>query len=207
MKTVLKITLVLFFSISLNAQSEYEKGMQTAFDTWQKYKPEEASKQFESIANKEKDNWLPYYYVALVNISNTFYSSDRSKIPTQLENAKRNIVVSKKLSPNNVENIVLEALILTSEMIQNTAKNSNELAPKIEALYQKALAISPENPRVVAGYADWQYNSALYLKQDVTPYCDALKKALVLLKNEKEAYKFAPRWGRERVEMLLKNCE
>jgi len=187
MKTVLKITLVLFFSISLNAQSEYEKGMQTAFDTWQKYKPEEASKQFESIANKEKDNWLPYYYVALVNISNTFYSSDRSKIPTQLENAKRNIVVSKKLSPNNVENIVLEALILTSEMIQNTAKNSNELAPKIEALYQKALA--------------------LYLKQDVTPYCDALKKALVLLKNEKEAYKFAPRWGRERVEMLLKNCE
>ncbi|WP_010522883.1 hypothetical protein [Aquimarina agarivorans] len=64
--SIISFVLVAFFA---NAQSNYEKGMQKAFGLWQENKIEEASNLFERIANAEKENWLPYYYVANVNVT------------------------------------------------------------------------------------------------------------------------------------------
>jgi hypothetical protein len=59
------VLLILTLSISLSAQSAYEKGMQSAMGLWSEGKNNEAVAMFERIAAAEKDNWLPNYYVAL----------------------------------------------------------------------------------------------------------------------------------------------
>ena len=68
-----KLTLLLVLLVSglVTAQSNYENGMQKAFELW-KTNPEEASNLFERIAKAEPDNWLPPYYAAQVNIVKSF---------------------------------------------------------------------------------------------------------------------------------------
>ena len=206
MKTLVTTICTLLISLSFNAQSNYEKGMQQAFDLWGAKKNEAASNLFERIAKAEKENWLPYYYVALVNTTSTFIQKDRSSVPAKLDKAQEYINLAGTFTENNAEIMVLQALIHTAEMLQDGSK-AQTLAPKIEGIYQRALKIAPKNPRVVANFADWKIGSARYFKQDITPYCDALKKALLLFENDKPSEPFDPTWGKERTEQLIKECE
>ena len=206
MKTLVTTICALLISVSFYAQSNYEKGMQHAFELWGAQKNSDASNLFERIAKAEKENWLPYYYVALVNTTGTFLQKDRSKVPAQLEKAQEFINLAGTFTENNVEIMVVQALIHTAEMLQDGSK-APTLAPKIEGIYQKALEIAPKNPRVVANFADWKIGSARYFKQDVTPYCGALKKALLLFENDKPLEPFGPTWGKERTLQLIKECE
>ena len=67
MKKIIIIVTVLVSGF-VNAQTNYEKGMQKAFDLWTQNKPTEAANMFERIAKAEPDNWLPPYYAAQINI-------------------------------------------------------------------------------------------------------------------------------------------
>ena len=69
-----KITLLLalVFAVNLTAQTQYEKGMNKAFQLWGQQKNTEASQLFERIANAEKDKWLPSYYAGLIEVLGSF---------------------------------------------------------------------------------------------------------------------------------------
>ena len=62
MKNVI-IIVVLTITELLTAQTNYDKGMQKAFQLWGS-DPVEASNLFERIATAEPDNWLPLYYIS-----------------------------------------------------------------------------------------------------------------------------------------------
>ena len=70
------LALLIVFIISgiVGAQSNYEKGMQKAFELWET-NPTEASNLFERIAGAESDNWLPTYYAAQILITQSFNES------------------------------------------------------------------------------------------------------------------------------------
>jgi len=206
MKIIFKLIAVLCCTVSINAQGNYEEGMKKALSFWEGKKIEDASNLFEQIAKTEKENWLPYYYIALMNVTEALSNTNKEDTPSQLKKAQENLDISKTLTSNNPENMVLQALLFIADLIQDPKIKSQNLAPKIEALYQKALTIAPKNPRVVAGFADWKYNSAKYLKQDTAPYCSALKKSLLLFEAKKPSVPFAPTWGKDRVQMLVNQC-
>ena len=84
----LVIILVVFVTSLINAQTNYEKGMQKAFELWGNNNPVEASNMFERIANAEPDNWLPPYYAAQINIVNSFGEKDEDKLTAQLKKLK-----------------------------------------------------------------------------------------------------------------------
>lgn len=206
MKTLVTLISTLLISLTINAQTKYEQGMQQAFDLWGKQKNEAASNLFERIAKVEKENWLPYYYASFVTVMSTFNNPDKSKVPAQLQKAQENLNMAKMYSQENPENMVLQALLHTADMMQNPAKKGQTLAPKIEGIYQKALAISPENPRVVVSFADWKIGGARYFKEDTTPYCEALKKGLLLFDTYEQKEPFGPDWGKERAEQQYAEC-
>ncbi|HLW32650.1 MAG TPA: hypothetical protein VKX40_10345, partial [Aequorivita sp.] len=54
------------------APTKYQQGMKNAFQLWQQDKPWEAANMFERIAAAEPDKWLPPYYVAQINVINSF---------------------------------------------------------------------------------------------------------------------------------------
>ncbi len=202
----LSIILVVFVTSLVSAQTNYEKGMQKAFELWGSNKPVEASNMFERIANAEPDNWLPAYYAAQVNIVNSFGLQDEKKLSEQLKKAQDLINDATAISKNNPEILVLQALLYTAWIAYDGAAYGMTLSPKVKAIYEQAEQIAPENPRVVYCKAEWGIGGAKYFGQDTTPFCKELERALQLFANFKPETPFSPNWGEDRTKKLLESC-
>lgn len=202
----LVIILVVFVTSLLSAQTNYEKGMNKAFELWKSNNPVEASNMFERIANAEPDNWLPPYYAAQINIVNSFGLTDQEKLTAQLKKAQDLINDATAISKNNPEILVLQALLYTAWVASDGATYGMTLSPKVVALYEQAEQIAPENPRVVYCKAEWGIGGAKYFGQDTSPFCKDLERALDLFAKFKPETPFSPNWGEDRTRMLLEAC-
>ncbi len=200
------IILVLFVTGVITSQTNYEKGMQKAFELWGS-NPAEASNLFERIAKAEPDNWLPSYYAAQINIVNSFGEQDKEKLTAQLGKAQELLNISKAISENNPEILVMEAMLNTAWVAYDGATYGMTLSRKITALYAQAEQIAPQNPRVVLNKADWAMGSARFFGQDTAPFCADVEKALELFANFKPETAFHPKWGKERARQILESCK
>lgn len=204
-----KILLILAFSFvaSLNAQSQYDQGMTKAFTLWQTQKTSEAAQLFERIATAEKDNWLPPFYAAELIIIDCFSIKDEAVLTAKLNKAQQFLDKASAISQNNPEIIITQALLNTAYIAFDGQKYGMTLSAKNTALYEKALQIAPNNPRVVMAKAEWGMGSAKYFGQSIEPYCKNIKKAIELFKKEKPAGKYYPHGGIERAQEVLKQCQ
>ena len=206
MKKVITLTL-LFIGTMAFAQDKYTAGMQKAFQLWGEGEIAEASNMFERISAAELDNWLPAYYASQVNTVASFGERDKEKLSQQLEKAQEYVDLAKGISPNNPEILIQQALIHTAWVAYDGATYGMTLSGKVAALYQKALQLAPNNPRVVFSKAEWDMGSARFFGQDTTPYCKDVEYALELFANFKPESEFHPNWGKDRAEEILKNCK
>ena len=206
MKKTITLTLLLMVSLVF-AQDKYTSGMQKAFQLWGEGEIAEASNLFERISAAEPDNWLPMYYGSQVNTVASFGEQDKEKLTQQLEKAQEFVDLAKVISPNNPEILVQQALIYTAWVAYDGATYGMTLSVKVGALYQKALQLAPDNPRVIFSKAEWDMGSAKFFGQDIAPYCKDVEHALELFANFKPASAFHPNWGKERAEEIVKNCK
>lgn len=201
------ITTLLFFIVSLSgfSQSNYEKGMRKAFDLWGENKTEEAANLFERIAQAEPDNWLPPFYVAQINIINSFNEQDKEKMMLQMKKAQDFVNDTKAIAKDNPDVMVLEAQLLTAWVVYDGQQYGMKYSAKITQLYNQAAQLAPENPMVVLGKAEWDMGSAKYFGKDTTPYCDNVKKAIQLFATFKPASEFHPSGSLKHAQNVLKN--
>ncbi|WP_034043890.1 tetratricopeptide repeat protein [Wocania ichthyoenteri] len=201
------IIATLLVSVFMAAQTNYEKGMQKAFQLWGSNQTTEAVNLFERIAKAEPDNWLPLYYAAQINIVSSFDEKDEEKLSAQLKKAQNLINDATAISKDNPEILVLQALLHTAWVAYDGATYGMTLSGKVVELYVKAAQIAPENPRVVFSKAEWDMGGARYFGQDTTPFCKDVERSLELFANFKPETPFHPNWGKERAEQILKSCK
>ncbi|AWX43154.1 hypothetical protein HME9304_00141 [Flagellimonas maritima] len=206
MQTLAKI-LVLLLIGSINAQDQYTKGMEKAFELWKNNKTTEASNLFERIAMAEPNKWLPPYYVAQINTLSSFGEKDLEELSQKLEKAKEYSDLAKAISPDNPELLVQEAMINTAWISYDGATYGMKLSGKNTQLYNKAMGIAPENPRVILSKAEWDMGSARFFGKDTSPYCKDVEKALELFVTFKSEIPFYPKWGKKRAEEVLASCK
>lgn len=199
--------LVLLVCTTLSAQSKFETGMQKAFGLWGENKSSEAAALFERIAAAEKTNWLPYYYVALVNTTDAFQTQDKEKIAALLTKAQAAQDSAMELSPDNAELLVMQALIHTAWIVADPMNNGMKLSGPINELYAKAIILAPDNPRVVFNKAEFEMGSARYFGRDIKPMCDQIEKAVALFATFKPETPFHPSWGLDRAQQSLAECK
>lgn len=201
------IILVVLCSISITAQTNYEKGMQEAFQLWRQNKPTEAINLFERISKAEKTNWLPSYYAAQVNITRSFGERDKEKLTAQLNKAQESLDVATAISKNNPEIMVMQALLHTAWVAYDGATYGMTLSGKVVKLYSTALAIAPNNPRVVYSKAQWDIGGAQFFGKDTAPFCKDIEKSINLFATFEPKTPFHPNWGKDQAEKALKNCK
>ena len=206
MKTKILAFVLLTMGI-LSAQDQYTKGMRRALSLWGEGKNVEASNLFERIAMAEEDNWIPYYYVAQVNTVASFGEKDEEKLTQKLKLAKDYVEMAKRISPNNAELLVQEAMINTAWMAYDGATYGPTLSGKNIQLYNQALQLAPGNPRVVYSKASWDMGTARYFGKDTTPYCKDVEKALELFATFESDIPFYPSWGEDQAEQTLDQCK
>ena len=202
------ITIVALFICSLaSAQTQYEQGMTKALELWNQGKTVESTALFERIAAVEKDNWLPNYYIALMNSTVAIGLKDKDKMIAMVNKAQNALDIELIKTPNNPELLVVQALINTVWIVFDPMTNGQKLSPKTIELYKKALALAPENPRVILSKAEFEIGAAAFWGTDTKPMCDEVKRSIILFEKQKLATPFSPKWGRERADSLLKNCK
>ena len=205
--TKLIVTLVLFITSLVSAQSQYESGMQKAFALWGEGKNTEASAMFERIASAEKDNWLPNYYVALVNSTSAFKTKDKTQIAALLGKAQEALDKELDKNPNNSELLVIQALINTAWIVADPMTNGMKLSAKTVEIYNKAIALDPNNPRAIFGKAEFEIGGAKYFGSDTKPMCAQIDKSIELFATFKPETVFHPKWGLERALEAQKECK
>ncbi|MBF4985124.1 hypothetical protein FNJ87_12555 [Nonlabens mediterrranea] len=196
--------LILFISLSINAQSGYEKAMIKGFELM-KTDLLAASQQFERIAAAETDKWEPAYYVAFCNINSSWGQNPKDKTVLYMKKAQDFINDANAISMDNPELMVLQGLLNTCWITYDAKTYGMKLSAETTALYEKAYKIAPDNPRVALSRGDWLMGSARYFGKDITPYCKLIDKAVVLFENEKVTG-FKPSWGKERAIEVQSTC-
>ncbi|RZJ71210.1 hypothetical protein [Flavobacterium sp.] len=201
------ITAIAIFFVSLAfGQTKYEEGMKKAFALWKENKPTEASAMFERIAAAEPKQWLPNYYVALINTTASFTTKDKTQVSALLNKAQAALDVEFLKHPDNAEIMILQALTYTGWVASDPMTNAMKYSGQIMELYEKAQKSDPTNPRAVSGKAEFEIGGAKYFGSDTTPMCSELKRSLDLYANFKPENEFSPKWGKDRAEMLLSEC-
>ena len=203
------IILIAFMLVALvaNAQSNFEKGMQKAFELWQNDQWSEAENVFERIANAEPDQWLPHYYIAQMNSLKSWNVKDETILKSQLDKAQEHLNLAKRISENNPEILVMQAQIYTNWVAYDGATYGMKYAAKVSELYAKANTLDPTNPRAAFCKADWAMGSARYFGQDTKPFCTDVEKSIELFANFKPESTLHPNWGKERAEQVLATCK
>jgi hypothetical protein len=201
------LIIALLFTVISTAQSKYQTGMQKAFGLWEQGKMTEASQLFERISKVEPTKWKPAYYAATVEILESFGLKDEAILKVKLTKAQEFLDIAKSISENNPEIIITQALLNRVYVAFDGQKYGMRLAGKNNQLYAKALAISPNNPRVILGYAEWNMGTAKFFGKPTQPYCDEVKRAIQLGKEEKIDEEFYPKFMTSRAEEVLKGCE
>lgn len=208
MKTLATIAITVFLSLNLNAQTPYETGMNKAFELWDQDKPIEASNLFERIAKVEKDNWLPPYYAGYTLVLSAFGIKDETTLKLKLDKTTDLLNQASNISQNNPEIIIAQALINTAYINFDGQKYGMTLSAKNASIYDKALKIAPQNPRVILAKAEWDMGTARFFNKSIKPYCDDVARALKIFETEgKPSEKFYPSWGKDRAVRILKQCE
>lgn len=201
------ITAAAIFVISLvTGQANYEKGMQKAFDLWENQNYDEAANLFERIAKAEKENWLPYYYAAQVHIVKTFSTKDGKEILSRLQKAQNYLNEAKTFSRDNAEIYIMEAMLNTAYVIYDGTTYGMTHSPKVEALYQKAKHLEPENPRATLYHAEWQMGAAKYWGKDPKSFCPEVEKAILYFEKDTSEVPFYPLWGKNQIARVQANC-
>lgn len=203
-----KVLFILAFTISAlgMSQSNYEQGMQKAFQLWGEGNNTEASALFERIASAENDNWLPSYYVALVNTTKAFSTQNAKAAESLLTKAQNALNPLLTNHPNNAELLVLQAMIHTAYIAKDPMTHGQRLSGAVMQLYGKAEIIAPNNPRVVLNKAQFELGSAQFFGTDIKPICAQIEKAIQLFDTFKPETAFHPNWGKDQAEQTLKGC-
>ncbi len=205
--TKIIITLALLVVSMVNGQGQFEQGMGKAFALWGEGKNTEASAMFERIASAEKDNWLPNYYVALVNTTTAFATKDKDQVNALLTKAQSVLDVELNKYPNNVELLVMQAMIHTAWIAFDPMTNGMKLSGKVMEIYAKAEQIESSNPRVVFSKAEFEMGSARFFGTDTKPICAQIEKAIELFATFKPQTVFHPNWGLESAQEAAKACK
>ncbi len=206
MKKSILIIVILFTGI-ISAQSKYQTGMQKAFSYWEKGEIIKASQLFERISKAEPTNWLPPYYAATIEIISSFGLKDETVLKNKLNKAQELLDVAKANSENNPEIIITQAFLNLGYIAFDGQKYGMTLSGKNNMLYNKALQIAPKNPRVILGKAEWEMGAASFFGKSTKPYCNAIKQAIELAKEENIKTEFYPKFQIERAKESLEKCE
>lgn len=206
------LTLLLLATVSIFAQTTFDKIMTEKIAKIDQSKtPEDftaLSNDFTRIGDKEKTQWLPYYYAAHTSIEkgrNLMMTGKMDQLDAIATEAQTALDKAAELSKDNAEILILQKMIHGLKMmVDPQARFMSEGMIGADAL-SKAAKLDPENPRITLLKAEDVY----YTPEQ---YGGSKAKGLELFQKAKDqfvAYQpktaLHPNWGKGEVDYFLTN--
>jgi hypothetical protein len=211
MKKFFLLLIAFTLSIASYAQSERYMTAMTKLvaqlDTTRK--PADLQKlanQFELIANKEHNQWLPYYYAAFCN-ANLVYQSDKKMIDDLCDKAEAQINKADSLQPNNSEIYVVKARVNSARIMVNPMSRGAKYGKISGEWLEKAKAIDANNPRVYLTQATALFYTPKMFgggKDKAKPILETAAQKFEIFKPESALH---PNWGKVDCNFMLSQCK
>ncbi|MBC7508185.1 MAG: hypothetical protein H7320_05450 [Ferruginibacter sp.] len=213
MKKLLLSAIILFITVAVFAQNEkftvaMKKNL-AAMDTSFKNPANllAVANTFERVASVEKNQWLPYYYAALCQVNYGFLEQDKSKVDGYADKATLLISKADSLSPNNSEISCVKSMIASCHMMVDPMQRWQEYGQESSSNMDAAMQQDPNNPRPYF----LKGQGLKYTPEQFGGGCTTAKPQLQIALDKYAAFKpaseISPNWGKERVEMLIKECK
>lgn len=164
------------------------------------------SNQFAVIANVEQKEWLPLYYAAQCKIIASFMTQDVTVKDMYLEQTKQWFEQMEKLAPGESEIYALKAMYYTAALTVNPMVRGQEYSMLSNQTAMKALSMNKDNPRAKYILLANKIGFAKFFGKEITEECKEAEALLKVWGNYKVASPIHPKWGKDRVEEIIKNC-
>jgi len=162
---------------------------------------------FERIASAEKTQWLPYYYAAYCQVMNGFMEQDKNKVDAIADKATDLIKAADSLAPGNSEISCIKSMIASCHMMVNPMQRWQEYGGESTSNMEAAMTQDPTNPRPYF----LKGQSLKYTPEGFGGGCSTAKPQLQIALEKYTSFKTAsdlhPNWGKQQVEMLIKECK
>lgn len=215
------IALGVFFSVLLSAQVEKEptylellsekvSRVEAAKTSQNQDQLTQLSAEFLELADKEKKEWLPYYYASYLLIlkGQILVQENKNKeIEDVAYHAQKPLYAAKKLSPNNPEILVLQKLIYQLEKYIKPSEIYQNGGPMAVQLVSEMRKKFPKNPRVTMLIGEDLVLTSKQYGGNKEKGIEQLQKALAQFEAFKPESNLHPNWGKEIVEKLLENAK
>ena len=204
------LTMMLFIAVSTFAQSGFETAMSDKIAKVSQAKTADEftalSNDFARIGDKEKTQWLPYYYAAYASIQKGRMLMREGKVADLdpiADEAQRSLDKASELSKDNPEILILEKMIHGLKLMVNPqARFMSEGMLAAEAL-SKAEKLEAENPRISLMKAEDIYFTPEQFGGSKTKGLEMFQKALDQYKTFQPKTALDPNWGKEEAEYFL----
>ena len=208
----LVLSTLLLITVSTYAQSNFEKAVTDKISKMEQAKtPEDftaVSNDFARIGDKEKTQWLPYYYAAQASIEkgrNLMRTGKLSELDAIAAEAQTNLDKASALSPNNAEILILQKMIHSLKMmVDPQARFMSEGMLGADAL-AKAEKLDPENPRITLMKAEDIYYTPEQFGGSKSKGLEMFQKSLDQFKVYQPKTTLDPTWGKGEAEYFLAN--
>lgn len=213
MKKQFLLVTVLFIALTSFSQSEkYTKAMEQlvpAVDTTMT--PDglnNLANSFQRIADAEKNQWLPYYYAALANVSAAYMMSMgqmgmADKTDPIADKAETLLNKADELSKDNSEIYCVKKMIASLRLIGDPQNRYMTFGPAAEEALATAKSLNPANPRVTLLEAQDKLFTPEQFGGSKTEAKALLEEAVKKFEAFKPESTIHPTWGLRRAQYFL----
>lgn len=167
---------------------------------------QDAANQLERIANVEKEEWLPNYYItyAYIILASKDMETGGTNIPSLVEKAEAALNKAKAIAgEENSEIMTMQGYLYVANIWSNPMANGAKYSPLAYAAFGKASALDPTNPRPHTLKAQNLFFTPEAFgggKDAARPLFDKAKELFAAFKPASE---IAPQWGNAGNEYFL----
>ena len=194
------------------SQTAYDKVMTEKIASIEKHQTADEftalANDFKRIGNKEKTQWLPYYYAAFSTIQKGRMAMREGKVADLdpiAADAQKSLDLAMDLSKDNAENLILQKMIHGLKMmVDPQARFMSEGMLAADAL-SKAEKIDAGNPRITLMKAEDTYFTPEQFGGSKARGLELFQKSLDQFKIYKTKSALDPSWGKGEAEYFLAN--
>ena len=165
---------------------------------------------FERIAEAEKNQWLPYYYVALGNVmsgttslGDNLYGNNTEKTDPKADAAEKALNKAISLSKETSETWVVKKMIISLRMLGDVMNRAMAAMPEATAAIDNAKKLDENNPRIyILEGQDKYYTPEQYggSKDEAKVLFEKAQKLFETFRPETSIH---PNWGKNQVTYFL----
>jgi hypothetical protein len=151
MKNLVILLFVFVLPFGAFAQGEFEQAMGATLADYGKAGNDEELKaveaRFERIAMAEPSQWIPRYYIAMINCNMAFQNPDPAQKKLYTDKAQKFIDEAMNIASKESELYTLQGMIYLAVIGINPMNNGMVYSGKATGSFETAKALNPNNPR------------------------------------------------------------